>query len=481
MKPFPLGRWIPLLMLLVVSAPSSGWCQDMRELQVQARQAREALLQKAAAEERAARQEAERSKAHIAQDRSTLAAAVASVEEEVKSLKAAVKSLEDETTALEKQEDQLTEELATSDSLVRELVGVVRVNAKDLNNLIQHNLQSALSESPTDFLTAIADQGRFPGLQEIDRMLAVLWEQIRGAGHVRITRGPIVDRAGSSITAEILVLGNFTAAYRTPDEVGFLNYLPAGRKLFALSKLPPGHMQKQLRQYMQGRAEAVPMDISRGAALGQLTHAMRLWQQIPKGGPLVWPILAVLALGVVIVVERVVFLLRKRMDADDLTRRIETMAARQDWQACRKACATLNDKPVARVVAAGLTCCHMSREAMENALQEAILREVPPLERFLSTLGMLAAIAPLLGLLGTVTGMINTFHVITRFGTGDPRMMSGGISEALVTTMLGLSVAIPIMLAHTLLNRAVDKHVGRMEEKAVALVNIVHKSHAGDH
>ena len=118
----------------------------------------------------------------------------------------------------------------------------------------------------------------------------------------------------------------------------------------------------------------------------------------------------------------------------------------------------------------------MPREAMENALQEAILREVPPMERFLSTLGMLAAIAPLLGLLGTVTGMIDTFHVITQHGTGDPRMMSGGISEALVTTMLGLSVAIPIMLAHTLLNRAVDKHIGQMEEKAVALINIVSKS-----
>jgi biopolymer transport protein ExbB len=72
--------------------------------------------------------------------------------------------------------------------------------------------------------------------------------------------------------------------------------------------------------------------------------------------------------------------------------------------------------------------------------------------------------------------MIDTFHVITRYGTGDPRMMSGGISEALVTTMLGLSVAIPIMLAHTLLNRAVDNRIGQMEEKAVALVNIVHKS-----
>jgi len=100
------------------------------------------------------------------------------------------------------------------------------------------------------------------------------------------------------------------------------------------------------------------------------------------------------------------------------------------------------------------------------------------MERLLSTLGMLAAIAPLLGLLGTVTGMIGTFHVITLHGTGDPRLMSGGISEALVTTMLGLSVAIPIMLAHTLLSRGVDNMVGTLEEKAVALVNIVHKYRA---
>jgi biopolymer transport protein ExbB len=219
------------------------------------------------------------------------------------------------------------------------------------------------------------------------------------------------------------------------------------------------------------------MDISRGGALGQLTHSLSLWQQVPKGGPIVWPILAILALAVVIVIERVVFLLRKRLDADGLTNRIAALAETGKWQACTDLCARHGKKPVARVVAAGLACCPgMQRETVENALQEAILREIPPMERFLSTLGMLAAIAPLMGLLGTVTGMIDTFHVITRHGTGDPRMMSGGISEALVTTMLGLTVAIPIMLAHTLLNRAVDKRIGQMEEKAVALVNIVQKN-----
>jgi biopolymer transport protein ExbB len=230
---------------------------------------------------------------------------------------------------------------------------------------------------------------------------------------------------------------------------------------------------------MEGKSEAVPMDISRGGALRQLTHRLSLWEQIPKGGVIVWPILGILVLGVVIIIERVLFLLRKRFDTEGLINRINVLASDLKWDDCRQICYEHIKKPVARVIAAGLDCYDMNREDMENALQEAILKEIPSMERFLSTLGMLASIAPLLGLLGTVTGMIDTFHVITQYGTGDPRMMSGGISEALVTTMLGLAVAIPLLLAHTLLNRAVDNMIGQMEEKAVAFVNIVYKHREG--
>ncbi len=475
MKSFiPVRRmWPFLLMILLCSTP--GRAQDMRELQIRARQAREALLQKAVAEEQTARQEADRSRERITFDRASLEQAVKEMEAGVRKLTGEVESLEAEDKILEEKEAQLTQTLAATDGMVRELVGVIRSNAKDIATLVERSLQTALADPQTDFLQAIAGQTHFPGMDDIDRMVNLLWGYIRGSGEVRLTRGRIIDRSGGGTEADILVLGHFTAAYRCADEVGFLNYSPAGRNLFALSRLPSGGMQKHLRRYMQGQSEAVPMDITRGGALNQLTHELSLRQQVLKGGSIVWPILAILAVGLVLVFERIVFLLRNRMDADGLTRRMASMAAEQDWGACKKACAQYAGKPVARVMAAGLDCCHMPREAMENALQEAILREVPPMERFLSTLGMLAAIAPLMGLLGTVTGMIDTFHVITQFGTGDPRMMSGGISEALVTTMLGLSVAIPIMLAHTLLNRAVDKRIGQMEEKAVALTNIVHK------
>ncbi len=128
---------------------------------------------------------------------------------------------------------------------------------------------------------------------------------------------------------------------------------------------------------------------------------------------------------------------------------------------------------------AGLLARHENREVLESILQEAILKELPRLERALPLLNIMGAVAPLLGLLGTVTGMIGTFEVINIYGTGDPRMMSGGISVALVTTMLGLTVAIPIMLLHTYLNRQVEHIIGDMEEKSVTLTNIIHRCHCG--
>jgi len=474
MKHFLCRVLIGSLSLLFLSSPLYG--RDMRELQVRAQQSKEALMQKAAAELQAAEQEAAQSRGRIINDKSALKTAIAKLQTQNRQLQKEVEKLTVEYRALDEKEKILSQKLAETDSMVRELVGVIRISAKDLSALMNENLQTALAGKTSDFLEAIAGQSKFPGMEDIRKMTETLFDQIKMSGEVSLKKGIMVNRAGGEVEADILSLGCFTAAYRLGREVGFLNYSEAGQKLYALSRLPSGRLQKQISHYMEGRDEAVPMDVSRGAALRQLTHELSLWQQIPKGGPIVWPILAILGLGVAIVIERVIFLLRRRFDADSMIDRINDLAAHQNWDACQKACAPYVEKAVVRVVKAGLNCCHLAREEMENALQEAILKEIPPMERYLSTLGMLAAIAPLLGLLGTVTGMIDTFHVITQHGTGDPRMMSGGISVALVTTMLGLSVAIPILFAHTLLSRAVDNMIGQMEEKAVALVNIVHKN-----
>ena len=472
-------RALPVLLAIsaiIVLSALPLWAQEMRELQIQVLRAKETLMQQAANERAEANQAAAESRARIIKDRKALEKTIALLERGNRKLTAEVQTLTDKFRRLDEAEAQLTKKLTQTDSMIKELVGVIRINAKDIDALIKRNLQTALAGQPSSFLAAVAEDSRFPGMDDVRNMAAALQNQIDISGEVARRQGIIIDRSGREIESEILLLGPFTAAYRIDNEIGFLNYSISGGKLYALSRLPSRRMQKQIAQYMDGQSPTTPIDISRGGALRQLTHELSLGEQIPKGGPIVWPILAILAIGMLIIIERIFFLARKHLDANALFHKIEVSAAENSWPECMEACAEYPEKPLARVLQAALSCYYMPREEIENALQEAILKEIPPMERFLSTLGMLAAIAPLLGLLGTVTGMIDTFHVITLYGTGDPRLMSGGISVALVTTMLGLSVAIPLMMGQTLLNRTVEKRIAQMEEKAVALVNIIDKN-----
>jgi biopolymer transport protein ExbB len=160
--------------------------------------------------------------------------------------------------------------------------------------------------------------------------------------------------------------------------------------------------------------------------------------------------------------------------------RMNELVSGGDWDGAETLLHGRRNSPVGHVLSAGLEMRHADRQTQESVLQEAILNQLPKVERGMAVLAVLGAVAPLLGLLGTVTGMIDTFRVITLYGTGDPKLMSGGISEALVTTMLGLGVAIPIMLLHTFLSRRVDHIIGDMEERSVQLCNIFQKhNHRG--
>jgi biopolymer transport protein ExbB len=470
-----------LLLFCGLAASPAPAEQDMRQVQIEARQERQRLLQQAREEKRAAEQEAKQTRQRIMQDKESLEAAISELEAENQEYQDSIAAMRSELQDLKEQEKGLDQELAETQSMVQELQGSIQVSAKDVRDLVQNSLQVSLNQEQADALQGIAEEDAFPGMQQIQMMADILQQEIRLSGTVRLQEDSIVDRSGEETQAELLFIGNFTAAYRNSQETGFLSPASSGEQLFALSSLPSWRMQSSLGSYMDGESRAVPMDVTRGGALRQLTHDLSLREQISKGGPLVWPILFLLGLGLIIILERSIFLLRKRFDSEGFMHSVQNLLQQGSLEKCRQACDGQGNKPLPRVIKAGLSCCHMSRQEMENSLQEAILREIPPMERFLSTLGMLAAIAPLLGLLGTVTGMINTFQVITLHGTGDPRMMSGGISEALVTTMLGLAVAIPMLMAHTWLNRAVEKKIEEMEEKAVALVNMAHKGRAAEH
>lgn len=448
---------------------------DMRAGESEVQLKRTQLLEQTRTEKSEAEAEALQTSRQIHLDQQALTLAIEKLERENRLIQASnrkqrieLKRLEDLKQKLQKQQKQI-------DTVARELIGFIRINARDLDALISRSLQSAFIKERGGFLTRFLNSDIYPDMEAIQKMVGLLLEEIRLSGEVRFQDQTIVGRSGEAETASVLILGNFTAAYQTAAETGFALYSEKSRRLFALSKLPSAGVQKDILQYMNGETADIPMDISRGSALRQITGNLDLFEQITSGGPVVWPILGILLFGILIVAERLIFLLRRHVNAEKLSEQLNTLAMSNRWEACGTLLDKVRHKPLSIVLRVALNNRKQKREDIENALQEIILGQIPPLERFLSTLGMLASIAPLLGLLGTVTGMINTFHTITYFGTGDAKMMSGGISEALVTTMLGLSVAIPIMFSHTLLSRFVENLIAQMEEKAVAFINTIER------
>jgi biopolymer transport protein ExbB len=139
-----------------------------------------------------------------------------------------------------------------------------------------------------------------------------------------------------------------------------------------------------------------------------------------------------------------------------------------------------DNSPLGRVLAAGLVNMHHSREVMKESIEDVGRQVAHELERFLNTLGTIAAISPLLGLFGTVLGMIEVFNAITAAGVGNPTVLAGGISKALITTVGGLSVAIPSLIFYRFLRGRVDELVLRMEEQALKLVEIIHGEREAD-
>ena len=136
-----------------------------------------------------------------------------------------------------------------------------------------------------------------------------------------------------------------------------------------------------------------------------------------------------------------------------------------------------NDSPLGIILATGLTNRNNSREIMKASIEETGRQVVHKLERFLNTLGTIATITPLLGLLGTVVGMLKVFAAIVSHGVGDPAVLAGGISEALITTAAGLSVAIPCVIFHRYFDGLVDVYVLNMEEESLKLIEVIHGTH----
>jgi len=450
-----------ILLLLTPAARAQNWHQTARAVHGLVGETRENAAE--------TRQLIGREKAQLTQELQMLKTKVASRQARFDSLKEQYAALLDQETRLNEELDAQAHELKTMD-------GAIRTSAKQARDYFHESLINPEHPERGTVLTEVLRPEKFPGLEGIRNLLSLFLDEMTASGIVVRRRGSFIGTDGQEHEGELVRIGTFTSAFREEDgTLGFLRPTVDGTGLVAAKGQPGWSMSSAMNDFFDLKSSVFPVDISNGAALSRLAQDQKsVWEWLTAGGLLVWPIILVGVVALGLVIERFYSLSRIRGNSDRNMKIILGMISRGEWEQCRIFCSQEKDFPTCRIIGHTLKYMGNTREIIENAFQEGLLKELPMLERFLPTLGVLAAVAPLLGLLGTVTGMINTFQIITQYGTGDPRMMSGGISEALVTTQLGLAVAVPIMLLHHLLERRVDKILGDMEEKgtgfAVALM-----------
>jgi biopolymer transport protein ExbB len=195
-----------------------------------------------------------------------------------------------------------------------------------------------------------------------------------------------------------------------------------------------------------------------------------MWELVQAGGYFMWPIILCSVAAVGILLERLWTLQRKRVLPEELIKKVSQLA--EAGQVNAKVIEALEkNSPLGRVMAAALANRDRGRDIMMERVQDTGRHVVHELERFLNSLGTIASISPLLGLLGTVTGIIRAFNAVMLGGMGDPRLLAGGISEALITTAGGLAVAIPSFIAYRYLRGKVERIVIDMEKIAVTFAD----------
>ena len=230
----------------------------------------------------------------------------------------------------------------------------------------------------------------------------------------------------------------------------------------------------------QGKTEIpLPLDVLQFKSLGsgfvkgeELSWRTRFAAWFKAGGVTLYPLFAVGIASLLMILERLIYFARKNTNARAFTARFLSLAESRRWQEAREMCAR-SGSALARTLGALAEKADHSREAAEKAVREAMLREVPALEKRLPLLAAMGAAAPLLGLLGTVSGLVTLFKVLNQLGANDPKVLAGGISEALINTETGLAIAIPVLLIHGYLNERLDTMNAAIGSSVMEVLNKV--------
>lgn len=359
--------------------------------------------------------------------------------------------LEELRNELDRELEELRQQLDERQGEFGELFGVARAAAADLNEQLSDSLISTQFPGRGEELSQIAQAESLPTIDELEGLWFTMLQEIGEQGKVVRFQADVIGNDNQSSSEEVVRIGPFTAF----GEEGFLAY--GGDALRYLSRQPGGGTVGAARRVMDHSGPGVVrgvIDPSLGSLLGLVKEMPTLRERIDQGGYIGYAIIVVAALGILLALFRWLMLsltsmkVRSQMNSDTPSK----------------------SNPLGRIQQAYQDHKNEDIETLQLHLDDAVLKELPPLERGLNLVKVLAAVAPLMGLLGTVIGMIVTFQAITLFGTGDPKLMAGGISQALITTVLGLIAAVPLLLLHAFAS-GMSRRVGQiLEEQSVSLV-----------
>jgi biopolymer transport protein ExbB len=360
---------------------------------------------------------------------------------------------EDNEQVIADKTDALTKRLGS----LKELFGVLQQVAGDTRGGFDNSVISAQFPGRGEFLTGLAQKmgtsSELASIAEMERMWFEIQREMTESGNVARFQADVGAAAGGGRgMREVIRVGSFNlisdGAYLEYDsETGNINELP---------RQPQARYLDGTSDLMQAASGTVRfgLDPSRGSLLGALIQSPDLEERITQGGIVGYVIISVGIIGLLVALERLLYL---TFVGGKVSRQLKSNTPN-------------SNNPLGRVLQVYDQNRSIDPESLELKLGEAILKEMPKLSRGVTFIKIIAVIAPLMGLLGTVTGMIRTFQMITLFGTGDPKLMAGGISMALVTTVLGLCVAIPMVLLHTVVAGRSKRITHVLQEQAAGII-----------
>ena len=343
---------------------------------------------------------------------------------------------------------------------LRELFGIFQQTAGDLQGTVRNSPISMQHPDRAGWLEQFAQRmsraSEISTVADMERLWFELQREMTETGKVVRFEAPVLATDGREKRRVVIRFGGFGAVATTPEPV-YLRWRASTQSLAELSRQPADRYLSMIED-LAGSDTTVAefgLDPTGGSLLARLVESPNLRERINQGGIVGYVIIALGIIAMLIALERIIWL-------GLVSTRIA--AQRRDLDNPDKA------NPLGRVLAAYHANRGVDSETLEMKLGEAVMRETPRLNRFLTFLKIIAVAAPLMGLLGTVTGMINTFQAITLFGTGDPQTMAGGISQALVTTVLGLVVAIPTVFLHSIAQTRARAVIHMLQEQSAGLI-----------